>query len=76
MARGIQFTKKAPKQAARQEHFEWRRLKCVGEIILINELKLKSQSKEMYGKSICHNQTFEWNRRMCPVFPEEHSCIS
>ena len=29
----------------------------------------------MYSKEICHNQTFEWNREKCPVFPEERSCI-
>ena len=29
----------------------------------------------MYGTYICHNQTSEWNREKCPVFPEEHSCI-
>ena len=29
----------------------------------------------MYGTYICHNQTSEWNREKCSVFPEEHPCI-
>ena len=30
----------------------------------------------MYGKSICHNKTFEWNRRKCIVFAVEILYIS
>ena len=55
MVLGIQFTWKSTERAACKEQFEWRRLKCVGEITLINELIFKSQNNEMYGKSICHN---------------------